>query len=471
MRPRHRRHLRPPPFACDHPPHHHHRHYCDPRPGNPVVWYFRAALHRRLFVAFGVAILAAALTVFAVTAALAPERGRWRENLSRASRFVGDRYAVVWRDAPARAELTRSLARTLDVSVWVEDVSGATVESARPEGDEAPRCRRPLFTAAVEVDGATAGRVSLCARASRASEWWRHGAVVFAALAALWAVAGRFSRGLTRPLVELVRVVQDIGRGKLDSRARLARGAYGEVGLLATVVNDMAERIERQVALQRELLAAVSHELRSPLARMRFELEALRDPDDEGTPRAKAVDEMERELEGVDALVGDLLATSRMDFGALRAVPLDARAVAQRAAERAGVDPSVVRVEVDDAGFAGDATLVATALSNLLGNAVKHGGRVVALRVTGDAERVRFAVDDDGPGFAGAEVERAFEPFWRGDAARRGERAGVGLGLALVKRIAEVHGGSAWAENRAGGGARVGVELPRVVKGAGDEEA
>ncbi|MEZ4406949.1 MAG: HAMP domain-containing sensor histidine kinase [Polyangiales bacterium] len=470
MRPHHRRHRRPPPFACDHPPHHHHRHYCDPRPRNPVVWYFRAALHRRLFVAFGVAILAAALTVFAVTAALAPERGRWRETLSRASRFVGDRYAVVWRDPPARAELTRSLARTLDVSVWVDDVSGATVESARPEGDESPRCRRPLFTAGVEVGGATAGRVSLCARASRASEWWRHGAVVFAALAALWAVAGRFSRGLTRPLVELVRVVQDIGRGKLDSRARLARGAYGEVGLLATVVNDMAERIERQVALQRELLAAVSHELRSPLARMRFELEALRDPDDEGTPRAKAVDEMERELEGVDALVGDLLATSRMDFGALRAVPSTlARWPSARWSGRGstrGADGGGRRRGLRGRRDAGG------------------DGAVEPHRKRGEARRARGRAAGHGrrraralrrgrrrAGLRGTEVERAFEPFWRGDAARRGERAGVGLGLALVKRIAEVHGGSAWAENRAGRGARVGVELPRVVRGAGDEEA
>lgn len=432
--------------------------YDDPRRRWPPSVFFRAALHRRLFAAFGLAIVVTTVTVFTVTFALAPESVRWRATVSRASSFVSERYAVVWQDHGARHHLTQSLSRTLDMDVWVDDSHGALVEvvSSAPSPE---RCRVPMMVSTVTSRGVTVGRVSLCAR-EESSRWWRHGTVLIAAVTALWIVAGWASRRLTRPLVELVRVVQDIGNGKLSSRARLARGAHGEVGRLAVVVNDMAERIEKQLALQRELLAAVSHELRSPLARMRFELEAMRSAEDE-TSRGRSADELERELEDIDALVGDLLATSRMDFGALKLVALDAKTVALRAAERAGVSPEVVRVETEDNGFVADATLVATALSNLLSNAMKHGEKVLSLRVTSGPEWVRFEVDDDGAGFTPDEISRAFEPFWRGDSARRSERQGVGLGLALVKRIAEVHGGRAWVEVGRAHGATVGVEFSR----------
>ncbi|HTN25398.1 MAG TPA: HAMP domain-containing protein, partial [Solirubrobacteraceae bacterium] len=118
----------------------------------------------------------------------------------------------------------------------------------------------------------------------------------------LWAAAGVVARRLTRPLDELVRVTPAIGAGDLGARVRLGWHQPGEVGALADSVNEMAVRIERQLKEERTLLAAVSHELRSPLARLRMLVELAR-----GAAGTERLDEIEREIVGIDALLGKLL--------------------------------------------------------------------------------------------------------------------------------------------------------------------
>jgi two-component system, OmpR family, sensor kinase len=234
---------------------------------------------------------------------------------------------------------------------------------------------------------------------------------------------------------------------------------FGEAAALAATMNDMAARVQRHLSEQRELLAAVSHEMRTPLARIRLLTELARG---QGASD-KTLDDLDREVMEMDALVGDLLASSRMDFAALSKRPLDAVETASRALERAGADPAALVVEREDGDDASgaelrvdaDATLLGRALANLLDNANKHGGGVESLRVKRGNGHVHFEVEDHGDGFGVGEEARIFEPFYR-----RGENGSLGLGLALVKRIAEAHGGRAYAENREGGGARVGVELP-----------
>jgi len=258
-------------------------------------------------------------------------------------------------------------------------------------------------------------------------------------------------------MVELGRVAQELAAGNFSARVRLGRRhRFGESAALAETMNDMAARIERHLAEQRELLAAVSHELRTPLARVRILTEMARDRG--ATP--KTLDDLDREVMEMDALVGDLLASSRMDFAVLSRRPLDAVEAASRALERAGADPTtlVVEREGDEAGaipIQADATLLGRALANLLDNASKHGGGVDTLRVRRENGHVAFEVEDHGEGFVAGEEGRVFEPFYR-----RSEHGSLGLGLSLVKRIAEAHGGRAYAANRDGGGARVGVELP-----------
>ncbi|NVB40781.1 HAMP domain-containing protein [Pseudenhygromyxa sp. WMMC2535] len=299
---------------------------------------------------------------------------------------------------------------------------------------------------------------------------------------ALWAAAGAIAWGFTRPLVELVSVAQDLGEGKLDRRMRL-RGfgrpvhdaepedghghghghGHGELAVLAHAVNTMAERIEAQIAGQRELLAGVSHELRTPLGHLRVLIDTAR----EGGAQAQGealLSELEREVLELDNLVDELLVHSRLEFERVELRTLDPVAVALRALERAGVDAS--RLEIDEAldegaRVEGDPTLLGRALANLLNNAREHGGGVEVLRVgpgeLDGAPALRFAVEDRGPGFAPEERERVFETFFQGEDRRGGS---LGLGLALVWRIALAHGGRAAAHEREGGGACVDICLP-----------
>jgi signal transduction histidine kinase len=281
---------------------------------------------------------------------------------------------------------------------------------------------------------------------------------MFAATAViLWIASGAIAWRLTRPLFQVIRVARAIGDGKIGTRLDLGRHD-GELGVLADSINDMAARIEQQLADQRELLAAVSHEIRTPLGHMRILLDTARDRKTD----AALVDDLEREVLEVDRLVAQLLAGSRLDFDAVDRRELDAAAVAALALERAGIDAARLDVAADDTRLTGDPTLLARALANLIDNAARHAGGATRLRVragTGDDDgALVFEVEDGGPGFADAELGRVFESFYRGE--RRGAGS-LGIGLALVRRIAVAHGGRAFAENAAGGGARVGFTVAR----------
>src|SRR4029079_16629894 len=157
--------------------------------------------------------------------------------------------------------------------------------------------------------------------------WW-HGLV---ALFVLSGVSGAIAFRLTRPLLMVVRVAQDIGDGKLETRLDVSRHR-GETRLLAGAINEMAERIEQQVKDQRQLLAAVSHELRTPLGHMRVLIDTAREAKD-----GKALGELEREVLVLDDLVGRLLASSRLEFGNLDCRPLDLGALVSDVATAAGV--------------------------------------------------------------------------------------------------------------------------------------
>jgi two-component system OmpR family sensor kinase len=273
----------------------------------------------------------------------------------------------------------------------------------------------------------------------------------------LWLVSLAVARALGRPLDDLARVTREIGQGNLKSRARLRWHEPGEVGALSESINDMAARIEKQLADQRELVAAVSHEIRAPLSRLRVLIELLRGRDvDSGT-----LGKLDREIVEIDSLVGDLLASSRLDFSLLTFHRLDAREVAAEALDRAGLAHSALTLRTEDTAFEGDATLLSRALANLLDNAARHGGGVTALVVRNeDPDEIAFEVLDSGPGIPEEAQSRVFEPFQRAQVERRGSTS-LGLGLSLVRRIAEAHGGVAWAENRAEGGSRVALRIRR----------
>lgn len=222
--------------------------------------------------------------------------------------------------------------------------------------------------------------------------------------------------------------------------------------MVADAVNDMAVRIEKQMADQRELLATVSHELRTPLARVRIISEIARE--NGATP--KTFDDLDREVVEMDTLAGELLASSRVDFGLLSVRPLSLRDVMTRAAERCGIEPAKIAIEGDADAMKGDPTLLQRALANLFDNAIKHGHGVEVVKATIEGAVARFEVFDQGPGFKTGETEALFEKFKRSEEARV---EGLGLGLALVKKIVVAHNGRPWALNRPKGGAVVGFEI------------
>jgi signal transduction histidine kinase len=251
-------------------------------------------------------------------------------------------------------------------------------------------------------------------------------------------------------------VARDLGDGKLASRARLDWRELGEIGTLTTAINEMAGKIERQMREQRELLATVSHELRTPLGRVRVIGDLLA-----STADPERLAQLEREVLEMDRLVGELLASARVDFSALAPTRLDAAALAATALERLHLPAGRLRVETDDRHVEGDPTLLLRAVSNLVDNAERHGKGLVCLSLRSRPGHLLFEAEDSGPGFDEAELAGAFVPFHRG-AAEGDDGRSLGLGLSLVRRIAEAHRGTAFARNREGGGAVVGFEIPRA---------
>jgi len=411
--------------------------------------FVKARLHRRIFMWFGASIIATGVVVGLVLVLLRPAGPTWPEHVQRVRQFAGTRFAKVWDDEAERTELTHALSRELGVDVTVLDSEGMVLTTV------GNTCDAHAFTIPVERNGDPMGTVNVCPEGGPRWDGVRLAVVLIVCGGMLWAASGRIARRLARPLGELVRVTEEIGRGNLSARVRLGRHRPGEIGLLADSIDDMSGRIEKQMADQRELLAAVSHEVRTPLARLRVLLEIARD----GQGSDDVYDQLEREILEIDALVGELLASSRVDFAAMSWHDLDAEDVARRALERAGSSLDLLAVSGEDRSIQADATLLARALANLLDNADKHGGGVTHLQVNLLGDQVEFAVEDHGPGFSEDLGERAFEPFARGDSD--GGKGSLGLGLSLVRRIAEAHGGSAAAESRPGGGSRVYFRVKR----------
>ncbi len=426
-------------------PHHHNRQH---RPMGPMGGFVRAKLRRRIFVWFLGGIVTTGLVVFAVMSLVARvQEPEWARSWERGRGWVGKQFAATWNDPVARQRFARETAADLEANVDLYDAAGLPLLST------GPTCEHAMMEAPVRQAGALLGTVRLC-MARPHSAPWRTLLLLCLGLGAVWKISGRVARRLARPLDDLTEIVKRIGTGDLKARADLGCFEPDEIGVVADAVNEMAARIEKQVADQRELLATVSHELRTPLARMRIISEIARDTGS----TANTFDELDREVVEMDSLVGELLASSRLEFGQVAKRELSVRDVGARSIERAGLPATALAVIGDADTVSADPTLLQRALANLFDNAKKHGNGADAFEVTVGENEVKFDVLDRGAGITG-DGQALFKKFNRG---QDGEGAdGLGLGLALVKRIADAHGGAVWAVSREGGGARVGFSIKR----------
>jgi two-component system, OmpR family, sensor kinase len=429
--------------------HHHHRRMHG-RPLGPIGGFVRAKLRRRIFVWFLGGIVTTGVVVMLVMSLVARvQEPEWARTWERSREWIGKQFARQWDDPSARERFAQETAADLEANVDLYDAAGLPLLST---GKAA--CEHAVIEAPVRREGVLLGTVRLC-MARPHSPPWRTLLLLVLGLGAVWKISGRVARRLARPLDDLTVIVKRIGTGDLKARADLTCYEPDEIGVVADAVNDMAARIEKQMADQRELLATVSHELRTPLARMRIISEIARDTG--STPNT--FDELDREVVEMDALVGELLASSRLEFGQVSKRDLSIRDIGTRGAERAGLPATALSVSGQADQISADPTLLQRALANLFDNARKHGNGADALEVTVDEKEVKFDVLDRGPGITG-DGQALFKKFNRG---QNGDGAdGLGLGLALVKRIAEAHGGSVWAVSREGGGARVGFSVKRA---------
>jgi two-component system, OmpR family, sensor kinase len=296
------------------------------------------------------------------------------------------------------------------------------------------------------------------------------GVLVVVGAASLW-----FSRRLARPLGELAEAARKFGGGDTSARAGLHRD--DELGDVGRAFDDMAGRTEALLLAQRQLMADVSHELRTPLARIRVALElAAEDP----VAAKDVLADVGGDLDEIDQLIEDILTTARLDgeraelrHESISVAEVARRAIAGFAARHPGrrLEPALgaeVAIECDPA-------LLRRALDNLLDNAANYSepSSTVTLALVGATERsaaderaVAFEVVDHGIGMTAEELERAFTPFWRADASRARRTGGVGLGLALARRIARAHGGDVTLVSTPGRGTTARLALPTARGGS-----
>jgi signal transduction histidine kinase len=320
---------------------------------------------------------------------------------------------------------------------------------------------------------------------------------VTAILLVVAAATRPLARRISRPLERLTEAARRLGQGDLAVRApdprapsprrwtRRVSPDVDELRELTRSFNDMADRVERLVRGQRELLANVSHELRSPLARIRVALALL--PQDGDSERR--VRHVESDLVELDRLIEDVLTMSRLDATGLpvHLAAVDPNEILTQVAERARHDGHEVNViPGPSAPVIADAALLRRALWNLVDNALKYGAPPITLGLTRQEDHVSFSVTDEGAGIAPEEREHVTQPFYRSDAPVRatlgsartpgpgGEPPrGVGLGLTLARRVAEVHDGALaiGAASTDGGrerGCRVVMTIPVSPGGASD---
>ena len=261
-------------------------------------------------------------------------------------------------------------------------------------------------------------------------------------------------RQATKPLQQLAQAADTLG-GDLDA-APLAETGPAETRRAAQAFNRMQARIKHLIDERARALAAVSHDLRTPLTRLRLRTELV---DDEPLREQMAAD-----LDAMAAMIDATLDYLRglQENEALRKIDIDAL-LQSLAADAAVLGQAISVAGAAQAPYLGRLSALRRALQNLIDNAIKYG-HGAAIRIEDDERTLRLIVEDDGPGIAANELARVAEPYYRPDASRSRETGGVGLGLSIARDIALLHGGELQLANRASGGLCATLVLPRTAQ-------
>ena len=303
--------------------------------------------------------------------------------------------------------------------------------------------------------------------------WPPHDASIIVVLIALGGVlCYALARHVSAPLARLRAAVANLASGDLSARVDPSPAIGGdEFAALGRDFNRMAERLEALVATNRRLLRDVSHELRSPLARIRVAIGlAQQSAGDEIDPVFARI---ERELERLETLIGQVLTLSRLEAGSGELGDVErfdltdlVRGIAEDASFEAAAIGSEVRLEAGEPVFiTGEPSLLHSAIENVVRNALgaSPNGSVVEIEIgreRPDGSAVLMSVLDRGPGVPQADLETIFQPFARGEESRDRRSGGAGLGLAIARRAIEAHGGTIRASLREGGGLVVEMVFP-----------
>lgn len=287
--------------------------------------------------------------------------------------------------------------------------------------------------------------------------------LVLVGVASVW-----FARRLALPLDQLAAAARRFGAGDTAARAQLTRA--DEVGDVGRAFDEMADRTAAVLHSQRQLMGDVSHELRTPLARIRVALElAAEDP----IAATDVLADVGADLDEIDQLINDLLTTARLDGDhakldreATSVTELVDRATRRFTARHPGrtLERTPDDAQGGDRPIRCDPVLLRRALDNLLDNAAKYSevDTPIQLAVHPNGRSIAFEIVDRGIGMSAAELDRAFTPFWRADGSRTRKTGGVGLGLALARRIARAHGGDVTLASHPGQGTTARLEVPLI---------
>jgi len=271
--------------------------------------------------------------------------------------------------------------------------------------------------------------------------------------------------GIASALKNIAATADRFGRGDLDARVQ-PPNRKDEIGDVGQAFNAMAARIQTLLVAERRLLQDVSHELRSPLARLAFATELARTAPD----RQAAIDRLKRELECLSGLVASLLDLTRTEGDPLshKIEPLRFEDVIKDVVESCTLEAEARHCRIDVVGSSGatihgDRELLRRAFDNVVRNGVQYSppGSTIEVHLRETGEDTEIGVRDYGPGVPNDLLARIFEPFFRVDDARRTSTGGVGLGLSIVQRIIQLHNGSLTAENT-NPGLRVTITMPKA---------